>query len=205
MNSVQKNILWVVSIIAVCVGIWYFRNIVAYILIAAVISIILSPLVNLLHRRVRIHKMQLPRWAAALLVMVVGLSIVFGVFCSLVPLIFGKLTELANIDPAYLAQQIGEPFEELQKAAIEKFNLPQDFSISASLLATLKEFVNPDSINNLLSNTVSMASTTIIATFSILFITFFFLKEESLFRNIVLMFTPHKYDENINRALNSIT
>ncbi len=204
MNSVQKNILWVVSIIAICVGLWYFRSIVAYILIAAVISIILSPLVNLLHKRVKFRKIHIPRWVATIIALIVGGGVVFGLFFSLTPLIFGKFTELSNVDPSYLAQQIGEPFEEFQKTIIEKFNLPADFSFSASLLAALKEIIQPEFINQMLSNAISMIGSTFIALFSILFITFFFLKEEFLFRNIVLMFTPHKYDDNINRALTSI-
>ena len=204
MNSVQKNILWVVSIVAMCLGVWYFRNIVLYMLVAAVINIVVSPITTRLCK-IHIRQHYLPRWAASLVSLLLFGCVVGGIFFSLIPLVFLKLNELSNIDIKQLAASIDQPVRHLQEIAISKLGLHADFSITAALLTTLKEVLNLGTLNQVLSSAVSMVGGTMIAAFSIAFISFFFIKEENLFRNIVLVLSPRKYEENIRRALESIS
>ena len=64
---------WLAGLAAMAVAgvlLWYFRSTVVYILISAVLAIIGGPLVRLLSR-VKIGKFSLPRWASALVTLVV--------------------------------------------------------------------------------------------------------------------------------------
>ncbi|MBE6209946.1 MAG: AI-2E family transporter [Rikenellaceae bacterium] len=204
MNSVQKNILWVVSIVAIALGLWYFRDIVFYILIAAVLNIVLSPLANLIGK-IKIRQKYIPRWIAAMVSLILGGGIMLGVLFSLIPLVFSKLNELSSIDVTSLAASIDEPLRNLQNLIVEKFQLAPDFSLTAALLTSLKDALNLGTINQVFSGAVSIVGNTAIGIFAVVFITFFFLKEETLFRDIVLTISPRKYEENIKRALESIT
>ena len=104
----------------------------------------------------------------------------------------------------YLADYIDEPLTNIQNFMIDKLGMAQDFSLTESLLTSFKEILNIGTINSLLSGTVSVVGNTAIAIFSILFISFFFIKEDGLFKSIVLTITPQKYGENISRAIDSI-
>ena len=59
-------------------------------------------------------------------------------------------------------------------------------------------------IQNFLGSLVGLLGNIIVAIFSISFITFFFLKDQHLFFESILMWIPDKYAENVTRALNSI-
>lgn len=69
----------------------------------------------------------------------------------------------------------------------------------------IKPLLDIGVINNLLSSIVTTVGDTVIAAFSISFITFFFLKESHLFTDMVVIMFPKKYEPNITRALDSVT
>ena len=203
MNSVPKYIIGLATMLAIGLGVWYFSDIVLYIIVAVVINIVMSPLMNQLCK-LHIKKYQMPRWLAAAVTLIVFCVVFGGVFFSLIPLLFKKLNELSKIDIKTLADYIDEPLTNLQHFLIDKLGMDADFSLTESLLTAFKEILNIGTINSLLSGTVSMVGNTAIALFSIIFISFFFIKEEGLFRTIVLTITPRKYEQNINRAIDSI-
>ena len=59
-------------------------------------------------------------------------------------------------------------------------------------------------IQNFIGSLISILGNVIIAIFSITFITFFFLKDQRLFFESILMWVPDKYVDNFTRALYSI-
>jgi len=66
MNRVLKYLLFGIGIIVVVFAIWYLRSIVAYILIAAVLSLIGRPLINFLGK-IRIKNFTLPQALSAII------------------------------------------------------------------------------------------------------------------------------------------
>ena len=71
--TLQTFLRWVVGIsVAVAVGalLWYFREVVVYILVSAVLAIIGRPLVGLLCR-IKVKRFAMPRWLAAALTLIV--------------------------------------------------------------------------------------------------------------------------------------
>jgi predicted PurR-regulated permease PerM len=59
-------------------------------------------------------------------------------------------------------------------------------------------------IQNFLGSIVGILGNIVVAVFSITFITFFFLKDQHLFYESILMWIPDKYVDNVTRALNSV-
>ena len=64
--------------------------------------------------------------------------------------------------------------------------------------------LNINVIQNFLGDVAGILGNIIVAVFSITFITFFFLKDQKLFFETILMWVPDKYVENVTRALYSI-
>ena len=86
------------------------------------------------------------------------------------------------------------------------FALPAThFSLTDTLVEYLKQWVNYNTINNTFTSIVGTALSALIATFSIAFITFFFLKEDGLFYAMVKAMFPERLQANVERALDSIT
>ena len=161
---------------AVLFLVWYFSSIVVYILISAVLAVVGNPLVKRL-AALHIKGWKVPRWLAALVTLIV-IWVVLATLCSLfVPLVFNKIYQLSNLDFAAVVQSIEEPIAQAQGYLHEFFAVPEStFSLSEALASALKQIIDIESLNSVFSSIVNVVLSSVIAIFSITFITFFFLR-----------------------------
>lgn len=185
--------------------VWYFSAVVIYILVSAVLAIMGRPLVNWLSKR-HIGKYMMPRWAAASITLI-AIAALFSAFFSLfIPLVFGKINEFTQLDFSSVLASIEEPIAHAQQYFSHTFALPEThFSLSDTIIEELGKLVNYHTLNSTVSSVISITSSALIAVFSISFITFFFLKEDGLFYAMVTNLFPSRLQENVTRALDSIT
>mgnify|MGYP003239101864 CR=1 FL=1 len=182
---------------AVLFLVWYFRSIVVYVLISAVLAVMGNPLVKRL-AALHIKGWKVPRWLAALATL-----IVISLF---VPLVFNKIYQLSNVDFATVVASIEEPIARAQSYLHEFFAMPEStFSLSEALASALKQVIDIESLNTVFASIVNVVLSSVIAIFSITFITFFFLRDEGLFYAMITAMFPERYHENITRALDSVT
>ena len=66
------------------------------------------------------------------------------------------------------------------------------------------EVLNVSFIQDFLGSTMGILGNIAVASFSITFIAFFFLKDEGLFYETIMILVPDKYEDNVNRSLSSI-
>ncbi len=185
--------------------IWYFSDIVIYILISAVLGIIGRPLVRRLSV-IKIRGRYIPRTIAALLTTVLMWVVFATFFVIFIPLIFHKLSQFANLDIAQVISSINAPIIALQERLSETFSISmREFSLTDTIASSIREWLNIDVVNSVVGSFVSTATDFVIALFSITFITFFFLKEDGLFYSMVTTAFPKRYEDNITRALDSVT
>ncbi len=187
--------------------VWYFSNIVVYILVAAVLAILGKPLTDFLSAlHVGRARIRIPRWAAALLTLILIWLILVGLFWLFVPIVFQTIKQFSSLDITHVIQSFQEPLSVLERFIEKVFSLhDSDFSLMEAISRQITPLLDLNLINNLLSSIVSTVSGAVVAAFSISFITFFFLKESNLFSNMVIIMFPKKYEGNITRALDSIT
>lgn len=206
--TLQTFLRWVVGIsVAVAVGalLWYFREVVVYILVSAVLAIIGRPLVGLLCR-IKVKRFAMPRWLAAALTLIVLWVVLGGLFSLIVPLIAGKVYELSSLDLRSSLEGIQAPLERLQEYISTIFVLPEEqFSISDIIASSLHQFLNLDTVNSVVSSIINMGMSVVIVLFSVSFITFFFLKEDGLFTTMVSSIFPEKYNANVVRAIDKVS
>ena len=191
--------------VAVAFLMWYFRSIVVYILVSALLAIIFKPLVGRL-ARLRIRGWHLPRWAAALATLIL-IWVLFVVACTLfVPLVFDKLYQFATLDFGSVLRSVEEPIARMQEYLHDLFALPDErFSLTDSLIQWFKSIFDYDTINTAFSSIVSLTLSAVIAFFSVSFITFFFLKDDELFLSMLKAPFPERVHGNIERAMSSVS
>ena len=86
------------------------------------------------------------------------------------------------------------------------FVLPEtNFSISEVIVTTLRQFLNYDTVNSVVTSIINTGMSAVIVLFSVSFITFFFLKEDGLFSTMVAAIFPDKYSENVHRAIDKVS
>ncbi len=204
MKSILRNILIFFVVMLFLAALWYFRNIVVYILVAGVLSIMGRPLVDLFCR-IRIRKLACPRALGALLTLIIiwGLIILFLVI--FIPLVTKQINYLSTIDSDKIVQLVEGPINKIE-SLFKNFNqdITGDTSIQGYIASKVSNVLNINMIQNFIGSLISILGNIAVAIFSISFITFFFLKDQHLFFESILMWIPDKYVANVTRALNSI-
>ncbi|MDR0510129.1 MAG: AI-2E family transporter [Rikenellaceae bacterium] len=205
MARLYKYIIGIAGVALAAFLVWYFSNVVAYILISAVFALLGKPLVDWM-MRMRIGRLDMNRNLAALVALLLLCSAVVGLMLLFVPVVFGTLNNLSGIDFARLQTSLHAPLASLQEWLNATFGVTEsDFSVTDNVAGRITAFVNGDHIGQLLTTLMSTTIDTLVAVGSILFITFFFLREDKLFNNMVVAIFPSRYEQNINHAMRTVT
>jgi predicted PurR-regulated permease PerM len=148
----------------------------------------------------------MPRWLAAAFILLLLWVVFAGLISLVVPLIVGKIYELSSLDLRSALDGVQGPLESLQNYISTIFALPESHtSISEVMVSSLRRFLNYDTVNSVVSSIINMGMSVVVVIFSVSFITFFFLKEDGLFYSMVTAMFPERLQQNVTRALDSIT
>ncbi|WP_353777989.1 AI-2E family transporter [Winogradskyella sp. 3972H.M.0a.05] len=187
MNSkiIANGILRALGIILGIALLLYFlykiQSVIVYIAVAAVIALIGRPIVMFLRRKLKFSNIM-----AVITTMAIFIGLIIGLIGLFIPLIAeqGHNLSLLNID------QLQGNVELLYQQIMDYFNLNRT-DIEQSLKDS-KVWSNLDfgAIPNFLNSVVSGIGSFSIGLFSVLFISFFFLKDSKLFENGVLTLIP---------------
>lgn len=204
MNLTQRNIAIGISLLIGAYILWYFSEIVAYVLIAWVVSMLGQPLMRFL-ARVRIGKRHLPPSVSALLVMTLFMLILFALVSIFVPLVVTQANNLSELDYNSFTNGLKQPIEHLTNWG-HRFGLikPKE-DILMALQHSFSAWFSPTLVSDFFRNILMTASSIMIGTVSVLFISFFFLKERHMFTEFVAQLVPNKYDSGVREAVNDTT
>jgi len=201
MNQYLKYFLWIAGLFIVGYLFWFFNSLVAYILVAAVFSLIGHPLVEMICKW-KIKKVSVPRPIGALVVLMLFWVLVLTVFIIFIPLISREARVLSQVNLHELMlnlkqpiQQLGELLGDNVKAQIENFSF-EDYAMTK-----IMSILSVTHISNFVGVFAGVFSSFIVAFFAISFITFFFLKDDQMFMNILLLIVPEKHAKETKHVI----
>ncbi len=193
-RQIIKIILAIALIVALIYGVWIIRSVIIYVLISAVIALIGKPVVDRLTDK-KWKSIQLNRPLAASLTLLLMLSLFAGIMSVFIPSLVREITVLSEIDVDRLFSQLQSNLSQFEKVLHLQGS---DTENSKSVLEdALQGIVNFENVSNTFQSLAGGLGNLMFALFSILFITFFFMKEEFLFRNIVLSLVPDSFEAKI--------
>jgi predicted PurR-regulated permease PerM len=204
MKATLRNILIFCGILILIALAWYFRNIVVYILVSGVLSIMGRPLVDLFCR-IRIKSWRFPRALGALFTLLIIWGFIVLFFVIFIPLIIKQVNYFSTIESDKIVQLIQEPINKIENLvrALNK-DITDALSLREYFSRKVSEVLSINMIQNFIGSVIGTLGNILVAIFSISFITFFFLKDQLLFFESILMWVPDKYTDNFSRALYSV-
>ncbi len=203
-TATLRNFLIFLGILLLFAAFWYFRNIVVYILVSGVLSIIGRPLVDLFCR-IKIGRRSLPRALGALFSLIIIWGAIVMFFYIFVPLITRQINYFSTIDSEKIVQIINGPIEKIEKILISiNPGISDKLSLKEYLASKVSGVLNIEMVQDFIGSFINILGNLVVAIFSITFITFFFLKDQHLFYESILMWIPDRYVDNVTRALDSI-
>lgn len=186
-------------ILALCI---YFKSVLIYIIAAVVVSLLGQPLIKLL-RKIKIKGKSAPDWLLAVLSIVVIIALITLVISQIIPLVSNIIRDASAIsENSYFGEN---PIDKLNQWIIGIFpGLDPNFNITTVAMEKTRELVDFSKMGGLVGSVASLVTGLFVAVFSVVFISFFFLKEEGLFGRIVCAFVPDKHELNMNKTMNEI-
>ncbi len=192
----NRYVLIILAVFLVGFLLWYFSEIVSWVIIAWVLSMIGRPLMDIF-QKIRIGNYQVGSTLAAALTLLcyfLGIGVFVGMF---VPMIVAQAQNLSGVDYSAVIKTLEEPLFQIDKM-LQQYGLGNgENSVTLQVENGLKEYFDPSSITTWISSFVSAAGSILISIFSVIFITFFFLKEAQLFTSTLQKLTPKSFDDKI--------
>ncbi|WP_273566541.1 AI-2E family transporter [Maribacter halichondriae] len=202
-KTIASGILRAVGVIIGIGLLLYFlykiQSVLAYLAIAAVIALIGRPLVLFLRRRAKF-----PNTLAVVATMVLMVGLLVGIVALFVPLLTeqGKNLSLLNIDE--LQKNLNSLYREITDYFGASPEVVKEVIKEADLEKNILEGLDIGFIPNFLNSFLDVLSTASIGLFSVLFISFFFLKDSKLFQRGILTFVPRNKETGTVNSIDKI-
>jgi len=199
-NSLSRY--FIIALVTLILGtiIYRFSEIISYVIIAWVISLMGSPMMGFF-KKIRIGKFGLPNSVAAGLTLGSFLLLIISILALFVPVFFTQAMNLSEVDYKSIAVALDEPFQNILQW-LKSHGIPVELINLEELVSSLtKGWFEPTLITEILSTFFSTASSFVVAIASILFIAFFFIQEQGMFLRFILTFIPDNYVEQTQNAI----
>ncbi|CCZ82331.1 AI-2E family transporter [Odoribacter laneus] len=203
MNNFGKYFLGFIGLVFVGLFCWYFSSIIAYVLIAAVISFLGRPIIDLLGK-VKIRGKELHNGIKAALALLALWTLFIFFMVTIIPLVTHEFQNIGNISVDNVMSKLESPVDDISRVLKRYGLIEMDDDMEKSISNSLSSLVSVTRIKTIFGSLANTISDIFVALFSITFISFFFLKDSRLFSGMVLALLPAKYEEGGRNALDSI-
>jgi predicted PurR-regulated permease PerM len=167
-----------------------------YIAISAVISLIGRPIIGFLRNRLKLNNL-----FAVIITMVLFLGIIIGLIGLFIPLILEQGQNLSLLNINQLQAKIQSIYNELlAHFHIEAITINEDTIANSKILSKINFAVIPEFLNSIVSGFGSFS----MGLFSVLFISFFLLKDSKLFENALMTLIPDNKESRLKISIEKI-
>ena len=199
MNSklISNGILRAIAVLAAVLFLGYFllliQSVLIYIIIAAIIALIAKPMILFLRK-----KLKFPNTIAVVSTMVLFVSLIIGITGMFIPLVIEQGESLSLLKTKGLEENIGNLITQANDYFTSKnIDILSELQ-GADVFASLK------SIPNLLNSIVGALGSFSVGLFSVLFISFFFMKDSKMFKSALLTLMPKGTEDRFSHSLEKI-
>jgi len=194
----QGIILALFKLSLIFLGIWFLielKSLIIYIVIAIVASLIGRPINRFLYNKLKLRKA-----FSSSLTIIFLLSTFFLIISLFVPLLLQQSDNLSllNVDEMKLK------IEQLASEVNTYFGIYNEFWISKISIENIFNNINFTIITEVLNQFIEILGGFTIGLFSVVFISFFLLKDNKLLRKIILNIVADNVSEKVNKSLTKI-
>ncbi len=203
-DKLAKTILLAAGTALIAAICWYFKSVLTYILVAVVVSLVAKPLVGLM-QKIRIKGRQAPSWFLAATALLLVIGIVLSVILVIIPIVSNIVKDISLANIGSVAKGVSAPLSEFNEFLRTRIpDLGADFKIEAVILQELQKMFNPGAFSSMIGSAATFITNFGIGLFSVVFIGFFFIKDDGLFTDIVCALVPDKFEKTTEKAISDI-
>lgn len=194
-NGILRAIGIVLAIALLLFFLFKIQSVIVYIAVAVVISLIGRPIIYFLRERLKFNNT-----FAVVITMILLLGILAGLVGLFIPLVIEQGHNLALLNIEELQNNIEHLYDQI--ITYFQFNkIDVEASLKDTMMLSKLDFaIIPNFLNSFISGLGSFS----IGLLSVLFISFFFLKDSKLFEDGVMTFVPSGNEERSKRSITAI-
>lgn len=192
-NGILRALVITAGFLLLLFFLYKIQSVILFLFIALIVSMIGNPIVNFLEKRLKFNHV-----VAVVVTLLFFILLLAGFIMMFVPLIISQSENLSLLDTAKLETDLVGLTEKL-KGYFSSHNIDIENMVKESNLASK---LNLNFIPNFLNSLISILGNIGVAIGSVIFITFFFLKDQKLFTVNAKKILPNEHEEKI---LNSFT
>lgn len=194
-QGILRSILILASVLLLTYITYLLQALIVYIVIAAIISLMGRPILDFLKVKLKFNNS-----VATLITMFVFGLLIFGLFALFIPIIAQQGENLSLLNTTELEKNTLLLINQIS----EYFSLNEEYWKNWISNQDLSSKLNLSVIPNFLNTLIGWLSSFTIGLFSVLFISFFLLKDEALLQNITFSFVNNKYENKLKKSLAKI-
>ena len=192
-NGILRALGIIVGVLLLLYFLYAIQSVIVYIIIAGILSLIARPIILFLRK-----KLKFPNTIAVVLAMALMLGLLTGLILMFIPLIAEQGKSLSLLEVDKLQRNVKEIFTEITAYFSSKGIDVLGELKNVDILAQFKEI--PDFLNAILATVGSLS----VGLFSVLFISFFFMKDSLLLKNGVMTVIPKGTECRFSKSLETI-
>lgn len=170
---------------------WNVRLMIYSFFAATILAFIARPLMRLLGA-VRIKQWQLPNALRAGLVLALIIGVVTGIIQFMAPIVVHQADILSQIDTNGILLRIQSELANLPSWLVSNTD------VSSVIQEEVNQLINVSDVGSYIGSILGGISSTLIGLFSVLFISFFLLKDGQIMDQIIASLSPEKYLNKVN-------
>ena len=178
---------------------WVFRSVLIYIIVAFVISLIGQPVFRTL-KQLTIKGHSAPDWFLSIFTLVSIILIIALIVTRVIPIVAGIFRDAVAMNSSITFDR--DMLDRINAWIISVFpNVGRNFDILNFTMEKLRDVTSFSRVSSILGSVASAVAGIAIGLFSVVFISFFFIKDEALFGKIVGALVPDKIEEPVGKTI----
>ncbi len=187
------------ALVALIGFLYLVRNVLTYLVLGLVISLICEPIVNFIGR-FKVKGRSLPMGIRALVAMLLFITFLSSIVWVFFPLIQEEYRILQGVEIEAVKQKVMEEIP-----ALQRFNVEGGYhGIHMEGVDPMGSFAKPENIAGMISQLFGFLGGILAGFFATMFIAFFFLKDGSLFPKMIHAWVPEQRIRQVNEMMDHI-
>ena len=187
----------------ICALCWYFRSVLVYVILAFVVSLLGMPLMRLF-RKIKIRGKSLPDSLLAVVTLILIFSFLSLLVTELVPVVTHIVRDASIMNSEDIPYN--SFLDQINLWIISLFPaLGRDFNLVSFILEQIRSLEILSNVTSFVGSVASVAVSVAVGLFSVVFISFFFIRDEKLFCKIISALVPDRIENSIEKTIEEIT
>ncbi len=194
-NGIVRGVLILAGILLILYVLYLIQSVLIYLLVSLILTLIGAPIINFLRRRLKFKNI-----FATITVLVLYVMIIAGFIMMFIPLLLNQGQNLSILNIESIERTLTDLTQQVA-VFLDGYGIDSAEAMKSSNITSKIDFrFIPNFLNSILSTVSSFG----MGLASVLFITFFFLKDRILFSRMIETILPEQHSDRILSSLEKI-